>query len=245
MLDVFPLFSRLPPEIRIAIFSFIHLHQPPRIIEASLRPFHLVKSYAAYIRPTPENRPISTEGWHTVTPSARYLPPTLHICKEARSEALQIYHWLSLGCWFNYHSDVLYFGEEALYIDIDDFLSHDSKEADVRRLRFLALIGGDYFAERTRVGRLREMENLREVTIVSGNDEEYLQPGRARIGYDIGFVLESGSVSDPDEFVDWANRVQRILKELEGLHSEEYKDEEEQRAELVVQQMDVRRLVRI
>lgn len=138
---------------------------------------------------------------------------------------------------------MLYFGEEALHIDIDAFLSHESKEADVRRLRFLALIGGDSFAERTRVGRLREMENLREVTIVSGNDEEYPQPGRARIGYDIGFVPESGSVSDPDECVDWANRVRRTLKELDRMHSEE--DEEEQRTELVVRQMDLRRLARI
>jgi hypothetical protein len=169
-----------------------------------------------------------------VTPSARYLPPTLHICKEARGEALQTYHWLRLGCWFNYNSDVLYFGEEALHVDIDAFLWHDSKEADVRRLRHLAVIEGDYLAERSRVGRLREMENLREVTIVCGNDEEYPQHGRARIGYDICFVPESGSVSNPDECADWANRVGRTLE-----------NEEERRAELIVREMNVQQLVRI
>ncbi|KAI9833952.1 MAG: hypothetical protein M1819_003461 [Sarea resinae] len=183
-LSSFPQFGLLPAEIRISIWSLANLHLPSRVIEVSLRSSSLLQAFSDLYGPI-DRRPISPKGWHTITPNARKLPPTLHVNHEARTEARMTYQWLDLGCWFDYSKDTIYFGEEVGDVDVDAVLTTGgaAKKGEPRvgptgidpcKLRYLAILHSEsWIWSQKGLERLVELgrEQLKEVSPIWGTDD--------------------------------------------------------------------------
>ncbi|KAH6662269.1 hypothetical protein B0J14DRAFT_610909 [Halenospora varia] len=191
--DVIEQFQRLPMEIRLLIWRFASCQS--RVVE--IRQPRIQR-----------NGPLfrGGEGY-----SICAIPPTLHICRESRHEALKHYSlnfrinddlMIGKGIYINCDTDVVYFGRKCDFYD----LMHSSRLGVVGGMEKIQYFG---FGERL-IDQLRDfdwgvLKDLKEVIII-GNEkgEKMFQLGRSP-------QLETGNSTD----FDWEDKTSLRLRGMD------------------------------